>query len=107
MARKSRPSRSRPAKMGRKWTKDDLLAYNSIIVVHQDLSTFFCVTDLPPPNDPLTAQRQDITVDRPQVFVNGRMTAVEPDNREPTMIDFVRELFNAIRYWNVPLAPTR
>jgi hypothetical protein len=44
--------------MGRKWTQDDVLAYN-IKVVYQDLTTFFGVTDLPPPNveeDAITAQ---------------------------------------------------
>jgi hypothetical protein len=57
---KSRASRtkSRPAKIGRKWTQDDLLAYN-IKVVYQDLETFFGVKDLPPPNvhnDAITAR---------------------------------------------------
>jgi hypothetical protein len=55
---KSRSSKSRPAKMGRKWTQDDVLAYK-IKVVYQDLTTFFGVTDLPPPDvesEALTAQ---------------------------------------------------
>jgi hypothetical protein len=103
MARKSRPSKPRPSKMGRKWTQDDVLAYNTK-VVYQDLETFFGVTDLPPPDvesDALTAQDNTTAKDfwtSQMLFHTDRVT--DPDNREPATIDFVRELFNVLRYAN-------
>ena len=84
--------------MGRKWTQDDLLTYE-IKVVHQDLRTFFAVTDLPSPNvadDALTVQ--DYTTQNPDLTAVTRRTNVlllqmanirEDDNRVPSIIDFV------------------
>ena len=108
---KSRSSKSRPAKMGRKWTQDDMLTYK-IKVVYQDLQTFFGITDLPAPNvendDALTAQ--DVTTATKHwtaVMLNQlrRVDQTEPADRRATTIDFVRELFTLIRYWGI--APMR
>ena len=98
MARKRRPSKSRPSKMGRKWTQEDVLTYN-INIVNQDLNTFFGVTDLPFPDvegDALTAENlADATSDGTLhvLFQMGCMT--DPGNGT---IDFVRELFNLVHY---------
>src|ERR1700733_8586425 len=103
---KSRRSKSRPSKMGRKWTQDDVLAYK-IKVIYQDLTTFFGMTDLPPPDvasarDALTAQDVATTNDSRTCAMLSHMKRVkDPDNREPATIDFVRELFNVINYSDV------
>jgi len=98
---KSRPSKSRPSKMGRKWTQDDFLAYK-IKVIYQDLTTFFGVTDLPPPDvasDALTAQEAASGNDRWTYAMLRQMKRVtDPDNRGPATIDFVRDLFTVINY---------
>jgi hypothetical protein len=109
---KSRSSKSRPAKMGRKWTQDDVLAYK-IKVVYQDLTTFFGVTDLPPPDvesEALTAQDFHTATDDWTNFMLFHMDRLmDPDdvtgtlsNRKPATIDFVRELFNVLHYPSVP-----
>ena len=109
---KSRSSKSRPAKMGRKWTQDDVLAYK-IKVVYQDLTTFFGVTDLPPPDvesETLTAQDFHTATDDWTNFMLFHMDRLmDPDdvtgtlsNRKPATIDFVRELFNVLHYPSVP-----
>jgi hypothetical protein len=91
--------------MGRKWTKDDVLAYK-IKFVQQDLKTFFGVTDLPPPdvaNDALTAMDLSTVTDDWSYFMLYQMDTLteDPNNIEPSTIDFVRELFNVLRYWSV------
>ena len=90
--------------MGRKWTQDDVIAYK-IKVIYQDLTTFFGVTDLPPPDvasDALTAQVIATTNDYWTCAMLGQMKRVtNPDNRGPATIDFVRELFNVINYPDV------
>ena len=90
--------------MGRKWTQDDLLAYN-IKVVYQDLTTFFGVTDLPPPNvgnDALTAQHPTPSNYSISVMLNYMTHMANPvpdfDNLEALTIDFVRVLFNLLCY---------
>jgi hypothetical protein len=106
MARNSRPPKSRPSKMGRKWTQDDVLAYK-IKIVHQDLRTFFGVTDLPPPDvakDALTAQVVTTATDYWTSHMLLHMDDMtEPDDREYGTIDFqvVAQLFNVVRYLNV------
>ena len=104
MACKSRPSKSYPSKMGRKWTQDDVLAYN-IKVVYQDLMTFFGVTDLPPPNvenDALTAQQPTSSNQSISLMVHYMTSLANPipnfDNIQTLTIDFVRVLFNLLRY---------
>jgi len=92
--------------MGRKWTQDDVLAYN-IKLVYEDLETFFGITDLPPPNvesDALTAQ--DFTAAKnhdhwtcAMLFHMNRVT--DPDNIESGTIDFVTQLLNVTRYANM------
>jgi len=109
---KSRPSKSRPSKMGRKWTQDDVLAYN-IKVVYEDLTTFFGVTDLPPPNvenDALTAlpaQHSNAAHSHSisnMLFYMGRL-ATNPVphifNIESLTIQFVKELFSLFHYEDV------
>ena len=92
--------------MGRKWTQDDVLAYK-IKVIYQDLTTFFGMTDLPPPDvasarDALTAQDVATTNDSRTCAMLSHMKRVkDPDNREPATIDFVRELFTLLRYPHV------
>jgi hypothetical protein len=107
MARRSRfsksRSKSRPSKMGRKWTQDDLLAYN-IKVVHEDLETFFGVMNLPPPNienDPLAAQRIAFKTD---YFISLMLSDINnpmlPDNRASSTATFASDLldFNLLGY---------
>ena len=109
MARKSRlskshSSKSRPAKMGRKWTQDDFLAYN-IKVVYQDLQTFFDIKDLPPPDvesEALTAQDFHTATTRWTSSMLFRIDPVtDPDNRKSATIDFVKALFNVLNYPDV------
>src|SRR6266576_2053143 len=106
---KSRTSKSRPSKMGRKWTQDDVLAYN-IKVVYQDLQTFFGVTDLPPPNNEnhsFTGTAQDFAAAKEPgtSFMLGHLDYItrvtDPDNRVPSTIDFVRDLFDVLHYTDV------
>jgi hypothetical protein len=92
--------------MGRKWTQDDVLAYN-IKVVYEDLETFFGITDLPPPNvesDALTAQ--DVTAAKnhdhwtcAMLFLMNHVA--DPDNVESGTINFVTQLLNVARYPDV------
>ena len=113
MARKSRlskscPSKSRPSNMGRKWTQDDVLAYN-IKVVYQDLTTFFGVIDLPPPdvaNDAITAP--DYSTAKNDFWACAMLSQMEnlldPDSnhsREHQTIDFIIALFNVLGYLDV------
>ena len=104
---KSRKSKSRPTKMGRKWTQDDVLAYN-IKVVYQDLQTFFGVTHLPPPNIEtcaFTAQDFATAKEPGSSYMLRHMDvitrATDPDNIESSTIDLVRELFEVLHYPNV------
>jgi hypothetical protein len=105
---KSRRSKSRPAKMGRTWTQDDVLAYN-IKIVYQDLTTFFGVTDLPPPDvegDAVTAQDHATATDsgvRTMLIHMRKVIDPDPDphNRYYKTISFVIPLFNVIRYDDV------
>jgi hypothetical protein len=107
---KSRPSKSRPAKMGRKWTQDDVLAYK-IKVVYQDLETFFGMTELPNPNieghdrNGFTAQdfaaAKGPWTSQMLRYINYVTRATEPDKRESTTLDFVRELFDVLHYSDV------
>lgn len=108
MARNSRlskrhPSKSRPSKLGRKWIQDDVFTYN-IKVVYQDLRTFFDVTDLPHPdvaNDALTGTAPDVSTSKdPNTshMLVHMMRVAEPHDRETHTIDFVRELFDVLRY---------
>jgi hypothetical protein len=96
--------------MGRKWTQDDVLAYK-IKVVHQDLRTFFGITNLPAPdveNDALTAQDRATATDRRTCGMLWHMNDVDhvddmdramgTHNREPATTDFVTVLFDVIRY---------
>src|SRR6266567_1874964 len=105
MAGNSRTSKSRKAKMGRKWTQDDVLAYN--INVYQDLQTFFGVTHLPPPNIETCAfTAQDFATGKEPGTSNmlryiDRITRTDPDNIEPSAIGLVRELFEVLHYPNV------
>ena len=98
--------KSRPSKMGRKWTQDDIIAYN-ITVVYQDLMTFFGMTNLPSPDvnkaaltaqdfqDPATANDEETLR---MLYSMDRMT--DPDNlyRAPATICFVDNLFNVLHY---------
>ena len=107
---KSRPSKSRPSEMGRKWTQDDVLAYN-IKVVYQDLTTFFGVTYLPPPDvadEAITAQ--DYAAAANDLWTCTMLDYMEhisdPDrvplsSREYETIDFIMPLFKVIRYVDV------
>jgi len=97
---KSRRSKPRPPKMGRKWTQDDLLAYN-IKIDYQDLTTFFGVTELPPPNvvnDVLTAHdvaaSNDESANHMLVYMKY-MTTVDIDTGT---LNFVRPLFELLKY---------
>ncbi len=100
--------RSRPSKMGRKWTQDDVLAYNTK-VVYQDLTTFFGVTNLPPPDvpiDALTAQNVAATNDFLTSHLLMHMNDVmdpdpDPDNRTCETIALVRQLIDVIKYDDV------
>ena len=94
--------------MGRKWTQDDVLAYN-IRVVYQDRTTFFGMTDLPSPdvnNAALTAQNpataNDLSTSGMLHHMN-RLTdpLTDPDHRAPATVDFVRELFKVLHYHTV------
>ena len=109
MARKSRPSKSRrirPSKMGRKWTQDDVHAYN-ITVVYEDLETFFGVTDLPSPDveiGALTAQDAASATGYPATshMLLQMEDVVDPDvdpiHRRSDTVGFVLELLRVIRY---------
>jgi hypothetical protein len=93
--------------MGRTWTQDDVLAYN-IKVVYQDLTTFFGVTDLPPPvvaDEAITAQdRAAAATDFWTCTMLNHMERItEPPrvsfgNREYETLDFIIPLFNVIHY---------
>ena len=102
---KSHPSKSRPPKMGRKWTQDDILAYK-IKVVHQDLRTFFAVTDLPPPNveDDVLTSTDDTTAKHRSIismlFLLDMKCTVN-DDRESNAINLFRVLFEVVRYLDV------
>ena len=105
MARNSRPSKSRasrPSKMGRKWTQNDVLAYN-MKVVHKDLATFFGVANLPSPNvgvGALTAQDAADAQDEASLMLihADLVTDPDPDVRESATIGFVEALFNVLQY---------
>jgi len=106
MARKSRSSKRRPSKMGRKWTQDDVIAYN-IKLVYQDLETFFGVTDLPSPDvesDALTALDVTAAKDSRTGSMLLRMDCVtdvtDPVNVAPRTMTFVNDLFYVVRYAN-------
>jgi len=90
--------------MGRKWTKTDVLAYN-IQVVYQDLTAFFGVTELPPPDvkdDALTAQNNASATDRSTACMLIHLNRLkDTDNRRFATIDFVRGLFDVLHYRNV------
>jgi hypothetical protein len=93
--------------MGRRWTQDDVLAYN-IKVVYQDLQTFFGVTDLPPPNTEsrIFTARDFATAVEPgtshMLRHMDRITrAADGDNKRSSTIDLVRELFEVIHYPNL------
>jgi hypothetical protein len=90
--------------MGRKWTQDDVLAYK-MKIIHEDLETFFGVTDLPPSiaeNDPLTAQNiariTNAWTSRLRFYTDGVAKSHMPDNREASTLGFVRDLFTPLRY---------
>jgi hypothetical protein len=99
---KSRSSKSRPAKMGRKWTQDDFLAYN-IKVAYQDLQTFFGIKDLPSPDvesDALTAQDVNTAARWTSSMLFHMDRVAEPDEtgRKSSTIDFVKAVFNVLNY---------
>ena len=100
---KSRSSKSRPAKMGRKWTQDDFLAYN-IKVVYQDLQTFFGIKDLPSPDvesEALTAQDFRTATARwtsSMLFHIDRVAKPDETGRKSSTIDFVKAVFNVLNY---------
>ena len=106
MARNSRLSKSRsskprpPSKMGRKWTQDDVLAYN-IKVVYEDVETFFGVTDLPPSN----VENDEAVAIAANYWGSSMLihndSLAEPDSRFSSTIGFVRALFDLNRYTNV------
>ena len=101
MARNFRLFKTRPSlKMGRKWTQDVLAS--KIKVIYQDLETFFGAKDLPTPDvesEALTAQDSATAKDYSTSNMLFHMSCItDPDNREPTTIDFVRELFDVVRY---------
>jgi hypothetical protein len=87
--------------MGRKWTQDDLLAYK-IKVIHEDLETFFGVTDLPPSiveNDALAAQGvAGTTYYFTSLMLQDINCATVPDNRASNGITFTRQLFDLLHY---------
>jgi hypothetical protein len=94
--------------MGRKWTQDDLLAYK-IKVVYQDRTTFFGMTDLPPPDvasDALTAHHFSSSKDRwtrAMLFNMDHVTdpKTDPVNIAPETVSFVRDIFNITNYPDV------
>jgi hypothetical protein len=105
----SRLSKFRPSGMGRKWTQDDLFVYK-IKVIHQDLQTFFGVTDLPLPDvegDALTAQ-DPITANshstRDMLFHMDSLTVPGVD-RKSGIFNFATQLLHVVRY--ATMAPMR
>ena len=90
--------------MGRKWTQEDVLAYN-IKIVNQDLKTFFGVTDFPSPDvegDALTAENfADATSDGTLNVLLPMDRVTDLGNRESRTLDFVRELFHLPHYWGM------
>ena len=109
MARKSLARKFRPSKMGRKWTQDDVLAYN-ITVVYEDLTTFFGVTDLPSPDveigalisqDAASAKSYRATYIMLRQMSDLMNPDEDPVNRVPNTIDFVKGLFDVIYYADV------
>ena len=93
--------------MGRKWTQDDVLAYN-IKVIYQDLTSFFGMTNLPAPDvdraaltmqDPATVTTaNDIRTSRMLHHMNH---VTDPVNRTPATIGFVEKLFDVLHYETV------
>jgi hypothetical protein len=95
--------------MGRKWTQDDVHAYN-IKVVYQDLQTFFGVIDLPPPNTEcytFAGSAQDLAAGKEPAtsYLHGYLDRIagtagitDPDNRVTYAIGFVSDLFDILYY---------